>query len=389
MCPPIFDNRARDIVDGADHLVSKFDYLNRSGRAEAERVRELIEGQFSRYAADDRNILRTRLRSTDDNQHMGAAFELVLHELLLRAGCKILAVEPLLKGTGRSPDFLVQTECGSHFYLEATLATGRSRRQEGADRRLNEALQAINSVNSPDFFLDVDTSGTPTAPVTVRRLRGRLDRWLQSLDYEQIIAQVGDEGVARPQFKYDQHGVSFRIAVTPRRQYRGTTKGGRAIGSRTLAPQMVRSQESIRTAVVGKAGRYGDLDAPYIIAINALSDYASEDDAFDALFGEEIISTRQTAEGFERRISRDIDGAWRGPSGPVNTRVSAVLSTERLGPWSLGQRRARLFMNPWARRPLEVLPLAIDIREVRDEQIYCTAGNSIADLLGLPEGWPE
>ena len=109
----------------------------------------------------------------------------------------------------------------------------------------------------------------------------------------------------------------------------------------------------------------------------------------DALFGTEIVSVQQTADGFEDRVRRDTDGVWYGPRGPVNTRVSGVLSTERLGPWSLGQRRARLFVNPWARRPLVASPLDIDVREFRDEQLHRTAGSSIAELLDLPEGWPE
>lgn len=389
MCPAVFDDGPRDIAGGADHLISQFEYLNRSDRDEAERVRDFVEDLFSHYPADAQDTLRTRLRSADNNQHISAVFELVLHELLLRAGCQILAVEPSLDGTERSPDFFVQTEAGARFYLEATLATGRSRTQEGADRRLSEALQAIDSVQSPNFFLDVHIAGIPAAPVSGRHLRRRLEDWLQTLDYEQIAAKGNDEATARPLFTYEQHGVCLRIGVIPRHQTRGTTVRGRAIAGRMLAPLSVQPQEPIRSAVLGKAGRYGDLDAPYVVAVNALSTYAREDDAIDALFGTEPVSVRQTAEGFEDRIGRDADGVWYGPRGPVNTRVSAVLFTERLGPWSLGQRRARLFMNPWARRPLTASPLPIDVREVRDERLHRAAGSSIAELLELPEGWPE
>jgi len=44
----------------------------------------------------------------------------------------------------------------------------------------------------------------------------------------------------------------------------------------------------------------------------------------------------------EEPATRDGDGAWWGCGGPVNKRVSAVLSTEGLTAWSLGQRSARL-----------------------------------------------
>lgn len=73
---------------------------------------------------------------------ISAHFELALHDLLLRSGCKALAVEPDLEDAPRSPDFLARAPEGQRFYLEATLATGRSQSEEGADRRLREALHA-------------------------------------------------------------------------------------------------------------------------------------------------------------------------------------------------------------------------------------------------------
>ena len=107
-----------------------------------------------------------------------------------------------------------------------------------------------------------------------------------------------------------------------------------------LAPLSVQPQDPIRNSVLGKAGRYGDLNAPYIIAVNAMSTYAGRG-VRSMRYSVPVVSVRQTADGFEDRIGRDTDGVWHGPGGPINTRVSAVLSTERLRPWSLAQRRAR------------------------------------------------
>ena len=69
MCPQLFDDGPRDIAGGADHLVPQFDYLNRSDRDEAVRVRDVIEDMFSRYPADSQEALRGRLRSADDIVH--------------------------------------------------------------------------------------------------------------------------------------------------------------------------------------------------------------------------------------------------------------------------------------------------------------------------------
>lgn len=69
--------------------------------------------------------------------------------------------------------------------------------------------------------------------------------------------------------------------------------------------------------------------------------------------------------------------------------MSAVLSMERVYPWSLGQRRARLIYNPWARRPLPDIPLGIDVVRIVDNVFRRHNGQSIREVLGLPENWPE
>ncbi|HVI87292.1 MAG TPA: hypothetical protein VM659_03265 [Dongiaceae bacterium] len=386
---PVFDSGPWEFLGGADHLISHFDYLNSSDRVEAARVRAVVEEMFGRYPAAAQEALRHRLRSIDDNTHLSAFFELTLHDIVLRAGCVVLAVEPDMPGSSRSPDFLVETAEGQRFYLEGTMATGRSRSEEGAERRLREALQVIDSVRSPDFFFDLRISGTPIAPVSGRQIRRGLESWLQGLNYEQVRSVWEQDTGAVPVFRYEQNGVEFRISPVPRRSSRGNLQRTRAIGSRMLPALSVQPHEPIRSAIGGKATRYGQLDAPYIVAVNAMSDYADADDAVNAVFGTPAVFVRQTADGYEDRLGRQEDGVWRGASGPINTRVSAVLSTERLNAWSLGQRRARLILNPWAARPLPISPLQVDVVDVHEERLREVSGLSLREILTLPEGWPE
>jgi hypothetical protein len=129
----VFDDGPWGLRGGADQLVPHFGYLNSSARVEAARVRAVVELMFDRYPAQTQKALRRRLRSADNNTHLGAFLELALHDLLLRSGCRMLAVEPDLEDTLRSPDFLAETPQGQRFYLEATLSTGRSRSEEGAE----------------------------------------------------------------------------------------------------------------------------------------------------------------------------------------------------------------------------------------------------------------
>ena len=99
-----------------------------------------------------------------------------------------------------------ETASGERFDLEATLATGRSQAEEGADRSLREVLQAIDAVHSPDFFFNVHIRGTPSTPVSGRALKRRLEAWLQTLNYNQITADWNDEAVDRPEFSLGSMG---------------------------------------------------------------------------------------------------------------------------------------------------------------------------------------
>jgi hypothetical protein len=146
----------------------------------------------------------------------------------------------------------------------------------------------------------------------------------------------------------------------------------------------VQPRLAIRDAVIGKATRYGDLDLPYVVAVNATSDFADEEDAVDALFGP--LATIVPEEGDEHEFARLADGVWKG--GGQNTRVSAVLSTERLTPWSVGQARARLIINPWARKPLPELALGVDVLRLQGPVLRRFPGKDLRTIFGCPEGWP-
>jgi hypothetical protein len=229
-----FDQIDRDLVGGAAYLLPHFEYLNRSNRPEADRVRSLVDAFFSRYPEVDRGPLRDRLRSVDDIAHLAAFFELAVHELLIRAGCRAVAVEPPVEGTRKAPDFLVERPSGDRFYFEATLATDQSREDAGARRRLDQALKTIESIPSPDFLLRVSTSGMPTAMITGSKLKRKLRQWLASLDHDEVNT-AWQGGVESAQvLLYEEHSVRFRISPVPWPCSRGSTASTRSIGVRLL-----------------------------------------------------------------------------------------------------------------------------------------------------------
>ena len=387
--PPasVFDAIGRALQGGHPHLMSQFAYLNELVRPEAEKVRTVVDEFYLRYPADHRAALRHRLRSIDDVAHYGAFFELAIHELLIRAGCRILAVEPPMPGRSTSPDFLVETPNGNRFYIEATIATGQSRATTGAQKRLDDAYKAINSVSSPDFFLSVETIGKPSQSIPLKKLKTDISRWLKGLDYDKVRA-AWEANQELPAFRYDEHEVVLTISPIPRGNSRGET-GSDVIGAYTMPPIQVEPHKAISAAVTFKAGRYGKPGLPYLIAVNAMESHAREVNAIDGLFGTPTVTVRQTAHGPQSEETRAFDGAWFDRTGPINKRVSGVLSTERLTPWSLGQRHARLILNPWAEDPLPDLDLAVDKYVLDGDYLVKHDGKSLREVYDMSENWPE
>ena len=375
----LFDDIPRPDKDMHDQHEAAFCYLNRSGRCEAARVRQLVENWLTRYPANHRGALIARLRSNIDDQHRSAFFELFVHEFLLVREHQILAIEPKLSHTEKSPDFLVKTKEGHCLYLECALVTGRSQGEAAAQARLNQARAAIDRVCSPRHFLDLTVHGVPTAPIPIKAMKRDLQAWIAALP-------DGDSAIDPAPFEHNQHGATFWIRAFPRRN---PGCAGRAIGVQSIPPRQLMVDDDIKTALGKKANRYGKLDHPYVVAVNALDRYARKDDAFDALFGSTCTVVEQIAGKETFRESRNPDGIWHGPGGARHKGLSAVLSTERIDPWRFATQRGRLIRNPWATAPVPPFDLGVDDSQPKQGHCHMTAGRPMGEIFGLPYGWPE
>jgi hypothetical protein len=154
----------------------------------------------------------------------------------------------------------------------------------------------------------------------------------------------------------------------------------------------LRTHDDIRTAVEGKATKYGALELPLVVAVNIMDDFCEYDDVWNALFGEEQLVAIRQADGQwqDEWGPRVPNGAWRGRSGPRNTLVSAVVVTHQLSPSNLRTHAVELIHNPWATHPLpaESLHLVQRTVDVTDGRIHHRDGTSAADILAVPEPWP-
>lgn len=392
----LFDDGQRTRHEFARYSESDFSFLNSSAWPEAVRVRGQLEEWFGRYpaAAEDpvreRRDLRGRLRSTRDIYHAGAFFELVLHELLLKLDCR-LEVHPRISVSGNRPDFLVTPLIGAPFYLEAVVATGESKEEAAAKARLNQVYDLLNRLESPNFFIHVRVDGKLQVQPPVGRLRRFLEKQLSALDPDEMTGLLRQGLDSLPSWHWQHEGCRFVFQPIPitKTERRGGV-GHRPVGSTSEGAKMIDPRTPLRDAIMAKAERLKGLEAPLVIAVNALDSFVDRDAILEALFGREAIRVRALDVGSsEPEPFRILDGAFTTPSGPRYRRVSGVLIAQSLNHWSIGSAADLcLYHNPYAARPLGSELDRLRRAVPQDGVMRWEDGDGLASLLELPMGWP-
>ncbi len=347
----LFDEIERHDLSTATYQARHFEYLNVSARPEATESRKYMEEWFSKYPETEKEEIRARIRSNDDRQFDSAFFELFLFALLTQLGCSF-EVHPVMAGDVlKKPDFLVTAPKGDRFYLEATVATDVSDEENAAEARKRVVYDSINKIESRDFFIGMNIEGDPKTSPPGKTIRGFLNKKLKEVDPDKIAEayeKIGEEAV--PKWKYSFEGWDITFFPIPKKPEARGKEGVRPIGMQSSGARWIDSSSSIRTSIEKKASRYGDLEFPYIVAINALGNAVDRESVLEATLGKERVVINTTTLAVER-VERDWNGAWIAGGAPKNTRVSGILVAKKVCPWSFLHREMVLYLNPWAQKP--------------------------------------
>jgi hypothetical protein len=378
----LFDTVGRFDPGPRRHPESTYQFLNRCSKGGCDEVRTELERWFARYPG----TYQARLRAHFLSDFQAAFFELLLHQLLLVTGYEV-DVEPEIPDSTHHPDFLA-TRGSNRFYLEAAVATGKTDENRRADAAEDAFVGEINkNLSSPNFFIGIRKLDIPSGkcPSTKKIIKG-LEAYLGQLDPDVLTQQLAVGGLERlPSWKYKDENVNLEIDPVPKSPSARGKPGLRAVGIYPMRSRWGGTDRALRGKLSDKAGKYGRLDHPYLIAINSISEWGTDrDDVLQSLFGSERLLLRPNE---EIQTDRAPDGLFIGPSGPRNTRVSGVLVATAY-PWALPHSRTELFHHPWAAKPLsaDVLPLpqvASDGASLVDR-----AGQPIHRILGISDDWP-
>jgi hypothetical protein len=148
---------------------SVYAYYRDSERPSMVAIRELLEKWLAEVPVSEQLDLAQRFRSPILRQHRSALFELYLHHLLVSSGLQV-QFHPDVAGTTRHPDFLVLKDGTPRFFLEA-IAVGNSAKEESEINRINQVYDALNALQSPDFYLSIQVQGAPASQPAGAKLR--------------------------------------------------------------------------------------------------------------------------------------------------------------------------------------------------------------------------
>jgi len=145
------------------------------------------------------------------------------------------------------------------------------------------------------------------------------------------------------------------------------------------------AEVDILRALDTKAKKYGDLDAPYVIAINILPWFHDKNDISVALYGKGPPRVADDNADFGA-----VSGFWGSAAVPRKRNVSAVLAVSSLVPTTLHLQKPVLYHNPRATHPVSpgLFAIAQHFQPSPTGQATSLPGDGPSELLRLPVSWP-
>lgn len=378
----VFDDFSRTDMDFASYGEATFTFLNRSNRPAFVFAREMIEDWFTRYPCREQPQLAARFRDKNSPHSFNSAFfELFLHEFFTRGGCGI-EVHPESNSSSKRPDFLIKTPGGQGFYLEAVLVTGLSNDERASQARMDALYNALNLVICPDYFIFVHHDGFDTiTPIPVSKVTKEVQRWIDGLDYEQIMRlQRSDSFDSLPCLLVEHDGQTAKLVAVPKKREARGLPDVPTLGGHSGGGSWVQTHLDIRSAVRKKpASRYDLGGLPYVVAVRCQDAFTTPSDVERALYG---IRSGEVFQDLDRLAIADLeDGIWSGRRGATNTSLSGVMSVHDLYPWSLRSTMMYLFQNVWARVPVDGEEVGVTEANLGTEGIHYMTRNHLQRFL--------
>ena len=371
------------------HRESSFAFLNRSSWLLCERDRRLYDEWFAELPHDAQNKLIGRFKNVIDAHHASAAFELLIHALMIRLGGTV-QVEPPIEGSTTTPDFLVEHR-GTRFYIEATVSRAWNSGEQ-RDTLEDTVFDWINEIESPNFLLDVDTDGKlphlPKRATVVEPLRSLLS----SHDPDELHRMITtNNGWAPMPFEVIHHnGWTLTAELIPKKPESRGRASDSTIGVYPAGPYLD-TRPAVTRKIVNKARdkRGRTLDAPLIIAVNTSDGFFDiRRDTIRVLLGDVTSSHDIVQHVVDRDKPRVDDAVWVARNGQLKHEyiqgVWMFVGAASGNPSPAGTDSC-VYLNPFLDTELPPLLRRVPHAQALDGVLEWHKGENLDRLLGVPK----
>jgi hypothetical protein len=391
--PLLFPDVARSDPQTKRAHESEYAFFQRINDPACGRIRDLFNDWFDRFAksqdAEAVADLRQRFRAKQRGQFFAAFWELYLHELFSRLGFEA-QVHPSTAKRGTRPDFLM-TRGETRFYLEAVMPTPGFSPTDNQPASVETVTEYVNEAFQPQFRFRlrhiIPGSSMPRKKAVIRAVVG----WLDSLDWADCWKGDPQSSIYPETELHIGDGWQIKLVAIPLDPSLQSAEPRPMIFSHPSGGGYPDGLgQAVLPLLIEKTSKYGNLDAPLMIAMWVADLMANPETAPLALFGS-WFSVKDGSHRTGLELRDDRVGLWT-PGAKTRGRACGVLAANSFGFGYPAVARAlpRYWSNPWADKPL-TLDLPFPTSTVsHDETMVVNSPETIspAELFELPEDWP-
>jgi hypothetical protein len=378
----IFDNISRDFFGSSDMNEPTYNYYNRSARKDINIIRNTLENWFSEIPESEKHSMKSSFKRSFDDTF----YELFLYNLFKKLGYDI-KIHPSIEGTTKKPDFLISKD-DIEIYIEAKISKDKTSKEEALEKMTNQFYDSINKLRSNNFMLGInEVSFISGRQPKTRKIVQELEKKLSELDPDVVEKAMKKNGFDIFQIKYEDEDIFVVFNPLPVVSDARSKKNRRPIGIFPAESFWGGGEDAIKDAIEVKANRYGKLNKPYIVCINALGKKTtSRNDADDAIWGSLAVSFSENPDDRDEKLVRSRNGIFLDEKGPRKRNVSGVLITQ-IYPHGIPNSKYWLYENPFAVNKLDWQKIGLIYNYVKDGYIYSFDGEDLDRILEMDKNW--
>jgi hypothetical protein len=379
----LFDEKIRVDLDPSLHNENTFDYYDRSARKDVSNVRQLLNEWFLGYPVSEQGELKSRFKKTFSS----AFYELFIYHLFRHQGFEI-EIHPEIPNSNKRPDFLLKK--GSvEFYLEAKEARDKSDNEEALEKRINQVYDSLNKIKSPNFFLKIDELilKSTKQPSTKKAIE-KIETEIANFDPDVLTEKLTKFGLEKSaKIEYESDDLKLVVSLIPKIESARNLDTARPIGMYPIETFWGGSEDSIKDSFTKKSKRYGLLDKPYFICINAIGIKGEGDfDVESALWGSLAYTWSTDPNNRNERMERQRDGIFLDKTGPRCKNVSGVLVTKVME-FNLHAARHWFALHPFTDVPFDFSVFDLTHNFVSAGQVKTETKQTIGEILKITSTW--